>query len=119
MGEGTAKQVQEMIVSMSKTDKSLLATIIGLIVVLVGATGVFVELQKTLNIIWEVKPKPRRAILTLMRTRLFSFGLILLWVSYSSMIFFYGAEFTRAYTNHITGRLQATNEEIKAMGLVP
>ena len=76
MGEGTAKQVQEMIVSMSKTDKSLIATIIGLIVVLVGATGVFVELQKTLNIIWEVKPKPRRAILTLMRTRLFSFGLI-------------------------------------------
>ena len=57
MGEGTAKQVQEMIVSMSKTDKSLLATIIGLIVVLVGATGVFVELQKTLNIIWEVKAK--------------------------------------------------------------
>ena len=49
---------------MGKTDKSLLATILGLIVVLVGATGVFVELQKTLNIIWEVKPKPRRAIFT-------------------------------------------------------
>jgi len=76
MGEQIAKQVQDMIVSIGKTDKSLLDTIIGLIVVLVGATGVFVELQKTLNIVWEVKAKPRRAILTLLRTRIFSFGLI-------------------------------------------
>lgn len=76
MGDETAKQVQDMVVSVSKTDQSLIITIIGLIVVLAGATGVFAELQKTLNIIWEVKPKPRRAILTLIRTRLFSFGLI-------------------------------------------
>lgn len=214
MGEETAKQVQGMIMSISKNDKSLIPTIIGLIVVLVGATGVFVELQKTLNIIWDVKAKPRKAILTLIRTRLFSFGLIvsvgflllislvittliaalsdwvlhhwpdlvllifyvlnfiisfgvvmllfalmfkilpdakirwkllwpgsiltaflfilgktaigfylsktdpgsaygaagsivliLLWVSYSSMIFFYGAEFTRAYAIHLSGRV--------------
>jgi membrane protein len=77
MGLETARQVQDMIVSVSHTDKSMLATIIGLITVLVGATGVFVELQKALNIIWEVKVKPRRAIFTLIRTRLFSFGLIL------------------------------------------
>ncbi|MBK7713342.1 MAG: YihY/virulence factor BrkB family protein [Bacteroidales bacterium] len=76
MGEETAKQVQSMVVSISKTDQSLITTIIGLIIVLAGATGVFAELQKTLNIIWEVKPKQRRAILTLIRTRLFSFGLI-------------------------------------------
>lgn len=78
MGEETAKQVQSMVVSKSKskTDQSLITTIIGLIIVLAGATGVFAELQKTLNIIWEVKPKQRRAILTLIRTRLFSFGLI-------------------------------------------
>ena len=35
--------------------------------------------------------------------------LILLWVSYSSMIVFYGAEFTRAYADIITGRV-APNE---------
>ena len=48
MGEETANQVQGMIISLSKTNKSLLATIIGLIVVLVGATGVFVELRDRL-----------------------------------------------------------------------
>ena len=77
MGEETAKQIRDMIISVSKIDKSLLATIIGFVVVIVGATGVFIELQKALNLIWEVKVKPRRAILTLIRTRLFSFGLII------------------------------------------
>ena len=66
-----------MIISISQTNKSILATIIGLITVLLGATGVFVELQKALNVIWEVKVKPRKAIFALIRTRLFSFGLIL------------------------------------------
>src|SRR5665811_615801 len=68
MGVETARQIQDMIISVSKTDKSLLATIIGLITVLLGATGVFVQLQKALNVIWEVKAKPRRAIFTVIRT---------------------------------------------------
>jgi membrane protein len=37
-----------------------------------------------------------------------SIVLILLWVSYSSMIFFYGAEFTRATADHLTGAIPAT-----------
>ena len=77
MGIETARQIQDMIISISQTNKSVLATIIGIIAVLLGATGVFVELQKALNVIWEVKAKPRRAIFTVIRTRLFSFGLIL------------------------------------------
>lgn len=77
MGEETARQIQGMIISIGKSDKSVPSTIIGLIIVLLGATGVFVELQKALNLIWEVKAKPRRAIFAVIRTRLFSFGLIL------------------------------------------
>jgi membrane protein len=38
-----------------------------------------------------------------------SIVLILLWVSYSSMIFFYGSEFTRAYADHVTGKVSATD----------
>ena len=208
--------------TISQTNKSVLAIIIGLITVLLGATGVFVELQKALNVIWEVKAKPRRAVFTVIRTWLFSFGLILavgfqllisltittiiavmgdwvmnhwpnivliifyvlnfiisfgvvmllfallfkilpdakikwkhlqwtsiltaflfilgktaigfylsktnpgsaygaagsivlilLWVSYSSMIFFYGAEFTRAYADFFTGKISPTEVAVK------
>ncbi len=77
MGVETARQVQDMILSVSRTNKSVPATIIGLITVLLGATGVFVELKKALNVIWEVKAKPRSAIFTVILTRLFSFGLLL------------------------------------------
>jgi membrane protein len=42
-----------------------------------------------------------------------SIVLILLWVSYSSMIFFYGAEFTRAYADHFTGKVSATEVAVK------
>jgi membrane protein len=77
MGEVTARQVQDMIISITQTEKSAFATTVGLITVLLGATGVFVELQKALNLIWEVKVKPKRPVLTILRTRLFSFGLIL------------------------------------------
>jgi membrane protein len=79
MGADTATQVENIITTASKSNKSVLATIIGIITILVGATGVFAQLQSALNIIWEVKPKPGtgKAFLRLLRTRLFSFGLIL------------------------------------------
>jgi membrane protein len=42
-----------------------------------------------------------------------SIVLILLWVSYSSMIFLYGAEFTRAYADYFTGKVSATDVAVK------
>jgi len=78
MGSDTADQVQEMIVTAMKSRDSSWATILGVITILLGATGVFVQLQKSLNIIWEVEAKPKKSgILTFLKTRLFSFGLVL------------------------------------------
>jgi membrane protein len=78
IGPDTAKQVENMIAEASKTKDSIWATIIGLITLLIGATGVFEQLQKTLNIIWEVKAdENKKGIWPLIKARLFSFGLIL------------------------------------------
>jgi membrane protein len=78
MGADTALQVQNIIVQASEAKNSLLATIIGIIVMLVGATGVFAQFQKSLNIIWEVKvDESKNGILSFLRIRLFSFGLII------------------------------------------
>lgn len=78
LGADTANQIQQMIIHAMTSKDSLWATIIGITVMLIGATGVFVQLQKSLNIIWEVEAKPRKSgILTLLKLRLFSFGLIL------------------------------------------
>jgi membrane protein len=42
--------------------------------------------------------------------------LILLWVSYSSMIVFYGAEFTKAYADHFHGTVAAGKNAVKDLG---
>ncbi len=76
MGRDTANQVKDMLFNASQVKSTLLGSIIGIIILLIGATGVFVELQKTLNSIWQVKVVPQRGILQMLKSRLFSFGLI-------------------------------------------
>lgn len=78
MGAETADQIQEMIIIAMTSKNSIWAAIIGIITIFIGATGVFVQLQKSLNIIWEVEAKPKKSgIWTFIKVRLFSFGLIL------------------------------------------
>jgi len=77
MGKETSDQIKEMLVKAGAAKTSILGTILGVATLLIGSTGVFVQLQKTLNIIWEVKSIPQKGIWALLRTRLFSFGLIL------------------------------------------
>lgn len=77
MGADTAEQVQNIILQASEAKNSVLATIIGIIIMIVGATAVFAQFQKSLNTIWEVKlDESKYGIWSFVRIRLFSFGLI-------------------------------------------
>lgn len=78
IGGNTATDIQRIIANASQTEGSTLASILGIGILLFGATGVFYNLQQIFNKIWDVKPKPKGGqILTLIRDRVFSFGLIL------------------------------------------
>lgn len=78
MGVETANQIQDIIVQASRMRNSLLTTVVGVITILVGATGVFAEFQNALNSIWGVKLDPGKSgIWQIIRVRLFSFGLII------------------------------------------
>lgn len=80
LGADTAKQIEEIIAKAGEQKKSIIATIIGIISLVFGAMGVFLQLQTSLNQIWEVKVKPelkgKEKWLKLVKDRLFSFGLI-------------------------------------------
>ena len=54
-----------------------IATVMGVITLLFGATAVFVQLQDAFNRVWGVAPKPRAVFTTLFRKRLLSFALLL------------------------------------------
>ena len=77
IGSETALQIQDVLTKSTAEKSTTWGSIIGISVLLVGATGVFVELQKTLNLIWNVKVKPQNGVWLIVKSRLFSFGLIL------------------------------------------
>ncbi len=77
MGADTAASIKDMLMKASKSKSSVLGSIFSVGVLLVGATGVFVELQKSLNDIWHVKLVEHSGILPILKARLFSFGLII------------------------------------------
>jgi membrane protein len=54
MGSETSVQISQILIK-STESKTIWGSIIGVVILLVGATGVFVELQKSLNFIWHVK----------------------------------------------------------------
>ncbi len=78
MGNSAADQIQEIIIMAIKSRNSVLATVFGITTIVLGATSVFIQLQKSFNIIWEVKTITKRSgIKTFLKTRLFSFSLII------------------------------------------
>lgn len=77
MGEEAALQIEEIVAKASETQNTIIASVIGVITLIVGSTGVFVQLQKSLDLIWEVEVKAKKAWLRSLKERLFSFGLIL------------------------------------------
>src|SRR5690606_17240399 len=55
----------------------IVATVIGLVTIILGAAGFFGQLQDALNTIWEVQPKPGRGIKDVIRERFLSFTMVL------------------------------------------
>ena len=53
-----ASQIQHIILQLQKTHHTILGSIIGFIVLVIGASGVFSEIQSSVNYIWEVKNEP-------------------------------------------------------------
>ena len=78
MGEEGAVAVEGMLKAAREPAKSVVATIAGIALLLLGATAIFGELQSALDRIWQVPaPKAESGIWHLLRTRLLSFGLVL------------------------------------------
>lgn len=78
IGRDGAIAVQGLLKSASEPAKDIVATLVSLVTLVIGATTVFGELQSDLDRIWRVPaPAKQNGIWTLLRTRLLSFGLVL------------------------------------------
>jgi membrane protein len=72
VGDESAKAIQSMIEEARKPAASILATVIATVMLLVGASGVFAQLQESLNSIWKVKEKPGEGIWKTLKNRFLS-----------------------------------------------
>lgn len=77
VGKEGGEAIQEMIANANKPTTGTMATALSVITLLLGASGVFGQLQDALNTIWEVKPKPGRGIWGMIRDRFLSFAMVL------------------------------------------
>lgn len=76
VGNEAALQIQDMIKNVGLSGKTNTALAVGIVTLLIGATSIFVEIQDSVNIIWRVKPKPKRGWLKLIKDRLLSSSLV-------------------------------------------
>lgn len=76
VGSDAALQVQEIIKKSQYGNKGFVGTIIGTVVLFIGATGIFTEVQDSINFIWSLRAKPKRGIIKYLINRLLSFSLI-------------------------------------------
>jgi membrane protein len=77
IGSEAAMQVQDIILNIYNTESGTTGAIIGIIILFIGATGVFTEMQDSINYIWSVKAKPKRSWVKYLANRLLSFSLII------------------------------------------
>lgn len=77
MGREQAVLVQTVISKAQEQKSGGIAAIVGIVTLVIGATGVFAQLQSSLNRIWEVEPRPGHFFTDFLRKRLLSFALVL------------------------------------------
>ncbi|MGG5598521.1 YihY/virulence factor BrkB family protein [Myroides sp. C8-3] len=76
VGPNTAKEVENAMNNVTLNRSGVLPTIIGVVMLLFTASGVFAEIQSSLNYIWGFVAKPEKSVIRLIKNRLLSFAMI-------------------------------------------
>jgi len=77
VGSDAAMQIQEIIKNAARSRHATFASIIGSVALVFSATGVFTEIQGSINTIWQLKAKPRKGWVKFLLNRVISLSMIL------------------------------------------
>lgn len=76
VGNDAAIQIQAAIKNVELSGNNVFATVFGVIMLLIGASGVFAEIQSSINYIWGLRAKPHKGLKKFIQNRLMSFSMI-------------------------------------------
>jgi membrane protein len=77
VGKSGAEAVQAMLTNAAQVGGGVWATVVAVVTTLIGASGVFSQLQSSINQIWEVRQKPNEGVKGFLLHRLPTFGMLL------------------------------------------
>jgi membrane protein len=76
IGKPGAAAIQEVIANSSKPAENIVAAILGVVMLFIGASAVFGQLQDALNTIWKAEVPPRKSFWFVLKNRLSSFAMV-------------------------------------------
>ncbi len=76
IGQDGAEIIQTAIQNANQSQAGGLASIVSIVILLFGASGVFAQIQEALNTVWNVRVKPGSGIKEIIRKRLLSFSMV-------------------------------------------
>ncbi len=76
VGEQAALQIQQLIRNATVSRDISWASVVGIVALIFAATGVFAEIQDSINLIWHLKAKPRKGWVKMLVNRLLSFSMV-------------------------------------------
>lgn len=76
VGNSPAIQIQETLKNVKLSGDSSFATTISIVLLIIGASWTFIEIQDSINLIWGIKAKPKRGFIKFIYNRLISFSMI-------------------------------------------
>lgn len=105
VGQQAGQTINELITNSSQPRTGILATILGIVALIMGATGVFGQLQDALNTIWEVQPQKGGGILNMIKDRFLSFSMVLgtSFLLLVSLVISAGLSFVNRYFTDLLG----------------
>ena len=106
MGRQSGELLQTAIQNASgKLSGHMLATLVGIVALVITASGVFTEMQQTLNVIWRAAPR-RSTVSALLRSRATSLGLVAA-LGFQLLVSLVISAILTALSNYINGVLPA------------
>ncbi len=77
VGVEPARAVESIVTSAKSSQSGVFGTIVGVVVLFVGASGMFAELQTAMNAVWNVEPKSGRGVVGFLSDRFFAFLMVI------------------------------------------
>lgn len=76
LGEDSRGNIQDILSSIKFQDQSFISSVVGIGTLIFGATGLFIQLQNSLNSIWDVRKKENAGIMDVVKDRFTSLGIV-------------------------------------------